>query len=61
MSELWYLFWHLSLIVVALIILMAVLTVFVMVKIMAGAQSAVVNEGYLGFDEPESPPASDHE
>lgn len=51
----WNLFWHAGLIIVAVILFVAAILFSTMASVMANAQATVQNEGYLGFDEPNTP------
>lgn len=55
-ASLWNLFWHAILIILAVLIIVMAIIFSVMASVLVGAQSSVRNEGYLGFDEPNSPP-----
>jgi len=50
----WNLFWHAGLIIVAAILFVAAVLFSTMVSVLANAQATVQNEGYLGFDEPDT-------
>ncbi len=51
----WKLFWHAGLVLIVVVLVVAAIVFSTMATILSKAQSAVQNEGYLGFDEPHTP------
>jgi len=63
LAAFWYMFWHVGLIMIVVCVLVAVIILSVMSSVMSNAELSIQNEGYLGFDEPNSPstPSGDFE
>ncbi len=57
----WNLFWHAGLVLIAAILVVSAILFSTMATILARAQLSVQNEGYLGFDEPNTPSTPSNE
>jgi len=55
LASVWKFFWYAGIVLIAATLFVAVVIFSTMASVLAKAQSAVQNEGYLGFDEPNTP------